>query len=340
MRHFAFALFLACLPSPAFAQRFPCSGAEYSPYPAAVATPHDHRRYAPSARGLTKLFTAYFSVFDDTDDDTGDGRPDLRFNPEFVTYELRGVAANASGNFEEPNVSITRPRSWYSSREFAPLIAALSPPSTRRLDDSYDGIGEVWNRGHLAMSDHAQRISAQAACNTHHFWNASPQAEDLNQGPWRHLEDYSAAASNKFGRIWIIAGPIFDRATPRLMIGDAGEIPVEVPDAFFKVLIREGASGPETLAFVFEQPNAAGAAGHPRPTATWVNCNRARGQHHTYDHRGRLVSIAQIEARTGIRFFASRPNRQALISARATQLWPVETRYWDAGVCARQRSHP
>jgi hypothetical protein len=340
MRHFFIALFLACMSGPAFAQQFRCSGAEFSPYPAAVSTQHDHRRYAPSARGLQKLFTAYFAVFDDTDDDSGDGRPDLRFNPEFVSYELRGVTANANGDFEEPDVSIVRPGSWYSSREFAPLIAAMPTPSTRRLDNSYDGIGEVWNRGHLTMSDHAQRISAEAACNTHHFWNASPQAEDLNQGPWRHLEDYSAAASNKYGRIWIIAGPIFDRATPRLTIGDTGEIPIEVPDAFFKVLVRDGASGPETLAFLFEQPNIAGAPGRPQPAATWINCNRARAQNHTYDHRARLVSIAQIEARTGMRFFRNRPNRQALVNARATQLWPVETRYWDPRVCAGQRGHP
>src|SRR3546814_3249238 len=67
---------------------------------------------------------------------------------------------------------------------------------------------EIWNRGHLAMSDHAQRISPEAGCNTHVFWNASPQAADLNQGPWLHLENYSAAASNKYRSVWVIAGPI------------------------------------------------------------------------------------------------------------------------------------
>ncbi len=56
------------------------------------------------------------------------------------------------------------------------LWANRAGVAKKRLDDSYDGIGNTWNRGHLAMSDHAQRIAAEAACNTHHFWNGSPQA--------------------------------------------------------------------------------------------------------------------------------------------------------------------
>lgn len=49
---------------------------------------------------------------------------------------------------------------------------------------------------------------------------ASPQAADLNHGPWQHLENYSAAASNRYRSVWVIAGPIFDPATPKLTIGD------------------------------------------------------------------------------------------------------------------------
>jgi hypothetical protein len=128
----------------------------------------------------------------------------------------------------------------------------------------------------------------------------------------------------------------------RLTIGDPGELPVEIPDAFFKILVHESPSGIDTLAFVFEQPNQMNEQGEAVPNATWVNCNQARAQNHIYDHRPQLVSIAQIEARTGLRFFPDRPNREALINAQATALWPVETRYWDSGnaVCARQRSHP
>lgn len=336
------ALLLLLVPGRATAQPFECSNAEFSPYPDFVETGRDHRRHAPRAQGIAHLFTAFYAVFDDDDDDDGDARGDLRLNPEYVSYELRGVAPGANGDHPEPAVSITRPRDWYSSREIVAQIATMPGVTRPRLDNSYDGIGTIWNRGHLAMSDHAQRISAEAACNTHQFLNASPQAQDLNQGPWQHLENYSAAASNKFGRIWVIAGPIFNRATPRLTIGDAGEPQVEVPDAFFKVLVREDGPRIETLAFIFEQPNRLDAQGRPVPGATWVNCSRARALNHVYDPRPQLVSIRAIERRTGIRFFPGRPGRAALVDARATRLWPVETRFWDPGrsVCAGQRSVP
>jgi DNA/RNA endonuclease G, NUC1 len=164
----------------------------------------------------------------------------------------------------------------------------------------------------------------------------------LNQGPWQHLENYSAAASNKYRSVWIVTGPIFDPDTPRLTIGDEGELPVEIPDAFFKVIIHESPSGIDSLAFVFEQPNALNSDGVPVPTISWVNCKQANSLGHRYDHRPQLVSIAEIERRTGLRFFPERSDRQSLIDARATGLWPIEERYWDPGiaVCARQRSHP
>jgi DNA/RNA endonuclease G (NUC1) len=184
------------------------------------------------------------------DGDDDDGQPDIRINPQFVIYELRGLAPGANGIYEEPDRSITRPNRWYASPDLAPLVQGIPGVTNARIDNSYSGVGEVWNRGHLAMSDHAQRISFEAACNTHQFWNASPQAADLNQGPWRHLEDYSAAASNKYRSLWVVAGPIFDPATPRLTIGDAGEPPVEIPDAFFKILVHESPAGIHTLAFI------------------------------------------------------------------------------------------
>lgn len=327
-----------CIASPSPAAN--CSGAAVAPYATFVPTYHDHDRMAPNAQGLSGKFTAYSSVVDDADDDTGDGQPDVRVNPIFVIYELSGIAPDAAGNFTEPVVSANGPGKWYASPELVPLVDNLPGVTDKRINSSFSGVGHIWNRGHYAMNDHAQRIGFEAACNTFNFWNASPQAEDLNQGPWRHLETYSAAVSNKFRSVWIITGPIFDPATPRLFIGDAHEVPVEVPDGFFKVLIHHGPSGIETLAFIFPQTNVLASNGVPVPTDTWQNCTGPRPAGFEYNHEPNLVSIADIEQRTGIRFFDSEPNRDALINARATRLWPVETRYWDTrAACGGQRFH-
>lgn len=328
----------------ALAEKFDCeSVGGLSPYPAAPSAIHDHDRYAPRITGIAKEFAAYVAVFDDADDDDGDGTADLLANPVFVTYELRGVERQADGTFVEPDVSIDRPNDWYKAPEFAFLWANRAGVTKKRLDNSYDGIGNTWNRGHLAMSDHAQRIGAEASCNTHHFWNASPQAKDLNQGPWRHLETYTAAASNKFGRVWIITGPIFDAGTPRLTIGDPGEVPIAVPHAFFKIVIRETSAGIDALGLVFEQPSKLDAAGKPVPEATWVNCNQASSLNHVYDHTAKLKTIRAIEERTGLTFLPDLDEaaRSALIDATPTMLWTVEPRFWDvASACAGQTSHP
>lgn len=333
---------VSLISTPAIAATFTCSNLAISPYPARVATDHDHGRMAPQHGQLWKPFTAYFAAFDDADDDTGDGQGDARINPDFVVYELRGVAPDANGDFREPDVSIKRPNKWYTSPDLVPLVESLPNVTKQRIDDAYSGAGDIWNRGHLAMSDHAQRISAEAACNTHHFWNASPQAAELNQGPWLHLENYSAAASNKYRSVWVVAGPIFDPATPHLTIGDPGEVPVEIPDAFFKVIIHESPLGTSSLAFIFDQPNAI-VNGTAKPTRSWVKCSAAEGTPGwDYDHRPQLVSIADIEARTGLRFFPDRVDRPELIAAQATELWTVEERYWAPGhgTCGGQRGHP
>ena len=328
----------------AVAEKFTCeSNRGLSPYPVQSAQDHDHERYAPSQREEIKRFRAYVSSFDGRDDDDGDGEAHLLALPQWVSYELKGLDPQPDGSFEEPEISIKRPRDWYKAPGLSYLWTDRPGVRIRRLDNSYDGIGRVWNRGHLAMADHAQRISWQASCNTHFFWNAVPQAADLNQGPWRHLEDYTAAAANSFGRLWIITGPVFDKNKPVGFIGESskGEVPIAVPHALFRVVVRGMADSTiAALAFLFTQPYAQGADGQPCLTGNWVNCNKARSRQHVYDHRSRLTSVAEIEALTGLTFFPDAVNRAQVRAAVPTTLWPVPEKYWDPDGCARQNFVP
>jgi hypothetical protein len=325
---------------PAKAEKFDCAQSEISPYVSHRRPDLNHIKYAPMMRGLVREFTAYVSQFDTDDDDDGDGVKDYRAIPEWIAYELKAVEPDADGHFAEPDVSITRPRNWYNEPLFSFLWENRAGITHTRLDDSYDGFGDDWNRGHLDMSDHAQRISAEAACDTHHFWNAVPQAADMNQGPWRHLENYTAAAANKFGAVWIIAGPIVDAGKPVFTIGRAGTVPVVVPNALYKIVIREAGDGtPEALGFIFEQkPLEVG--GKIVPGLAWVNCNKHQ---HVYDHTPNLRPIREIEERTGLRFFASLPgpHHDAIVNAVPTALWTLESRFWDVqSTCAGQTWHP
>lgn len=47
---------------------------------------------------------------------------------------------------------------------------------------SYKGVGNTWNRGHLAKRTDANRLGAEYGCNTHVFTNAIPQHAKFNQG--------------------------------------------------------------------------------------------------------------------------------------------------------------
>lgn len=328
----------------AVAKKYRCkSDRGLSPYGAQSTPDHDHDRYAPKSREEVERFGAYVSSFDGRDDDDGDGQADLLAVPQWVSYELKGVSPQSDGSFKEPDISIHGPRDWYKAPGLAFLWTNRPGVRKRRLDYSYDGIGTVWNRGHLAMADHAQRISWQASCNTYHFWNGVPQAQDMNQGPWRHLEDYTAAAANRFGRLWIIAGPVFEKDRPVGFIGEAskGEVPVAVPHGMFKIVVREVDDGKVTaLAFLFTQYYEDGADGQPRPIENWVNCSKAKSRQHTYDHRSRLKPVAQIEAFTGLTFFPDANNREQVQAEVPTTLWPIAKRYWDAKGCAGQRYVP
>ena len=193
------------------------------------------------------------------------------------------------------------------------------------------------------MADHAQRILLQASCNTHFFWNAVPQAKDMNQGPWRHLEDYTAAAANRFKRLWIIAGPVFEKNRPVDFIGETskGEVPVAVPHGMFKIAVREvGDRKVAALAFLFTQYYEHEADGRPRPTETWVNCSEAKRRRHIYEHRSRLKAVAEVEALTGLTFFPEAVNREHARTDVPTALWPIAKKYWDPKGCAGQNYVP
>ncbi|GLK53966.1 MULTISPECIES: DNA/RNA non-specific endonuclease [Alphaproteobacteria] len=335
----AAAVFLACTGS-ASAERFDCgSDRGASPYVLAPTGVHDHRRFAPAgATGPTRDFAAFAAAFDDDDDDNQDGRPDLTGNPTWVAYHLLGVAPTADGAYEEPNVSIDRPDRWYRSDDLSNHWIARPWITASRIDDSYRGVGRVWNRGHFAMADHAQRIGPEASCNTHVFWNASPQAADFNQGPWLHLETYTAALSNMVGEIWIITGPIFDDA-PLRNIAEPHEVPVAVPHAFFKIIVREIDGAIDVRALIFEHPSV-GPHGHVQPdpaeAAGWINCRSAGRAGHTYTPADNLVALRDVEARTGLRFLPDHPLRADLVDRQPDSLWHVPEPYWSGYLCGGQ----
>ena len=262
---------------------------------------HNHSRFTPEADILRK-FKGFLVSFDSKDDDNGDGLPDLRRTPEWVSQEIRkwepigGLEAAKSAWCLDTG---KRPSRWKSDR-------ALLKAGTAPNNDSYVGSG--FDRGHMAMKLLVERIGRKAARNTHTLLNAVPQRPMFNRGIWQKLELLTGAWAQSYGRIWVIQGPIFDDENPAGWIGDEGEYKIAIPDALFKVVLRVNENSKEisTLAFIYPQ------------VGPGYNGNSA-----DYRHERFLTTIREIEQATGLDFPISNNEEieNTIETTRASSLW-------------------
>lgn len=250
---------------------------------------HDRFQTLPKDRFLQ--FRAYSTSFDSSDDDNGDGVSDLLGVPEWVSYELcesPDPMPDASGGVSP----------WITDEELTE--AGLVPD-----DDSYKHSG--FSRGHMCMRSHAQRMGTDADFNTHTVFNACPQLQSMNNGVWKGLENKTGEWADEFGAVWIICGPVIYGQTPSATIGDLGEVPVAVPDAFFKIVVKEAdADGDfDVLAFLI-------------PMEGLGDFNSSN-----HDLMPYLTSVDVLEALTGLDFLTVLDNAEEVQVEKtvAIELW-------------------
>lgn len=234
---------------------------------------YNHDRWGTAPIDHRAELGAFVTSFDSADDDDRDGTADLWGVPEWVAYELRALDPDTK-------VNVKRPNPWYTD-------VALHAQGLAPNDDSYRNSG--WERGHMCMLDHAERVGFNAACLTHTMLNACPQDGDFNSGLWLNLENRSATWAEQYGKVWVICGPVFNNRTPTQWIGEGNEVRVAIPDGFFKIVIREGeeAASPVLLAFLFP---------HNHPSINYEDGSADR------ELRLFLTSVDNIEALTGLDF--------------------------------------
>ena len=164
-------------------------------------------------------------------------------------------------------------------------------------DDSYKHSG--FDRGHMAAKLLAARVSEAAEWNTHTVLNAVPQRRRFNQQIWKNLEARTGAWAQAYGEIWVIQGPVFGKGTPYFFIGDEGEYQVAVPDALFKIVMREKTDNekvaatdkekndPEMLVFLYPQLG---------PGYYWTKTD--------FQHERFLTTLGEVERLTKLTFYA------------------------------------
>lgn len=166
--------------------------------------------------------------------------------------------------------------------------------------DDYKGSG--YTRGHLVPAGD-MAFDATAMRETFYMSNMSPQLRQLNGGIWRELEENVRDWAYKADSLYVISGPIL--TNPIKKIGKRNR--VSVPSAFYKVLLDN--KGPEKKAIGFIIPH-----------------ELSEKRLESY-----MVSVSDVEAVTGIKFFGNMNNQQEISKLKTTlepSKWSVnEKRY-------------
>ena len=253
-------------------------------------------------------FQGYISNFNTQARDT---KPKYLGVPHWVAHHVK-KAADSPESGERPNT-------WFTIFDLADKgIAPIS--DSYAFSSAFRKQHKNWyDRGHLAQKYLAERLGHDAAWFTHNVVNAVPQLHVFNAGPWLTLECMTGAWANKYGAVWVVAGPVFDKNKPiSWMRSDNHKkaVPVAIPPNEFKIVVRKNGAQWEVLSFLYPQSHKTYAKG-PFDPEIWFK------------------SVAEIERMTGLKLLAGLPNADALKANEAEKLWPVAKSDFDTG-CNKQ----
>lgn len=118
---------------------------------------------------------------------------------------------------------------------------------------------------------------------TNYLSNITPQHKDLNQGPWKKVEDHVRELATE-KPIYVITGPLYEREMEALPNADE---PHRVPSGYWKIIATQstGEARLTVVGYIFDQSTA----------------RRDAPSNH-------IVSVDEIESRTGLDFFWQLPN--------------------------------
>lgn len=101
-----------------------------------------------------------------------------------------------------------------------------------------------FDKGHMCPAgDNKWSVKAMQDCFL--MTNMCPQNHGLNAGVWNSIEQQCRSWAKKYGKVYIVCGPVFLNKQHRKL----GKNKVVVPDAFFKVVLRVGKE-PQALGFI------------------------------------------------------------------------------------------
>jgi endonuclease G len=179
--------------------------------------------------------------------------------PNWVSWEL--LASEVSGDSERESQFTTDPN-----------VDGCATTADYR-NSGYD-------RGHMAPAGD-MKWSPEAMKESFYLTNISPQADDLNRGAWKKLEEKCRQRAEVDSALVIVCGPIFNDGEAVERIGETG---VAVPRSYFKVILSPYTNPPTAIGFIM--PNGYVKGGM----------------------QACAVSVDSVEAVTGHDFFSALPD--------------------------------
>lgn len=215
-------------------------------------------------------------------------------NPRIIKYEGFTVAFNSEKHLPEYvawELTPHKANGTAASRKEADFEVDPDVPGCATLDD-YRRSG--FDRGHMAPAAD-MKWSRQAMADCHYLTNICPQHSSLNSRAWNTVEKNCRKWTERYGTLYIIAGPVLSDYMPRTI----GQSQVPVPERFFKVIIAPYANPPKGIAFIMPNQYIQGGAASA------------------------VTSIDQVEEITGFDFFHNLPDdiENAVESQHALNAW-------------------
>ncbi len=153
----------------------------------------------------------------------------------------------------------------------------VDPRTAARVEPG-DYVASGYDRGHMAPNFAiGTRFGAPAQEETFKMSNVCPQRHHLNAGLWKDLElKIATNYTGRFGQVWVMDGPIFGPLDRLQRLHNR----VPIPQAFYMIIVQQHEGGVRAEAFIMDQELP---------------------EHGTLAPY--LVSIREIERRTGLNFF-------------------------------------
>ena len=153
-----------------------------------------------------------------------------------------------------------------------------------------------WDRGHMAPAGDF-KWSEEAMDETYYFTNICPQNTQLNTGDWKELEEQCRRWAVKYGKLYIVCGPVVQENRH----GTLGRNKVVIPDKFYKVVLIPVEGEWHAAGFIFDNPpkRKSRISGKPpvkRPLKSYME------------------DIGEIEQMTGIDFFPKLSGEMELLT--------------------------